>query len=98
MVRLLPEPDSPTTPSDWPSVTTMLTPSTARPVAVGEGNATDRFSISSRAMSALQFGIEGIAQAVAGKVESQHRDQDHDAGESHHPPGPRHEFPGVGQH
>src|SRR5215470_19462465 len=86
MVRLLPEPDSPTTPSDPPSATTMLTPSTARPGAVDEGNTTDKFSISRRAMSALQFGIEGIAQAIADKVEGQHRDQDHDAGKRHHPP------------
>src|SRR5215467_7218803 len=88
MVRLLPEPDSPTTPSDSPSPTTMLTPSTARLVAVGEGNATMRFSISSRAMSALQFGVEGVAQAVAEKVEGQHREEDHDAGKRHHPPRP----------
>src|SRR5262249_6323278 len=152
MVRLLPEPDSPTTPSDSPALIAMLIPSTARPVAAGEGNATDRFSISSRAMSclftsplrvrgcgayclavsphliaqarshlsppgggegrastsvirayrksdlALQLGIEGIPQAVAEKVEGQHRDQDHDARKRHHPPGARHEFTGVGQH
>src|SRR5215468_2413363 len=98
MVRLLPEPDSPTTPSDSPSATTILTRSTARPVPVREGNVTDRFSISSRAMSALQSGIEGIAQAIAEKVEGKHCDQDHDAGERHHPPGVRYEFPGVGQH
>src|SRR5215831_6537525 len=63
MVRLLPEPDSPTTPSESPSPTAMLTRSTARLTAVGEGNATVRFSISSRAMSAT--GVKLVAILIS---------------------------------
>src|SRR6267154_4656672 len=104
MVRLLPEPDSPTTPSDSPSERMRLTPSTARTVPAAEGNSIDRFSISSRAIdigpwtSALQFRIERVAQAIADKVEGQNGDQDHEAGEGDDPPRPQHEFARIRQH
>src|SRR5580704_13894535 len=53
MARLLPAPDSPTMPTTSPSETVRLTRSTARPTPIAEGNSTDRFSISRRAMSAI---------------------------------------------
>ncbi len=101
MVTLLPEPDSPTTPSTSPSSRVRLTPSTARKVPPADGNSTERFWMSRSGMGALtgfSLGVEGIAQAVPDEVEGEHGDQDDQAREGHHPPGPEHELAGVGQH
>src|SRR5436305_7609152 len=47
---------------------------------------------------ALQLGIERVAQPVAEKVERQHRHQDRNARQRHHPPGAQHEFARIRQH
>src|SRR6478735_6444911 len=99
MVTLLPEPDSPTTPSTSPSSRVRSMRSTARSVPWEVGNSTLRFSISSRGMgSALQLGVERIAQAVTEKVEGEHGDEDGEARERGDPPGAQHELAGIGEH
>src|SRR5690349_19673257 len=99
MVTLFPEPDSPTMPSTSPSSSLTLTPSTACITPAVVGKSTERFSMSRSGMVlALQLWIEGIAQAVAEKVERQHGDEDGKAGEGHHPPSAQHELARVGEH
>src|SRR3954471_17510219 len=103
MPTLFPEPDSPTIPSTSPFSSVMLTPSTARTIPPLDGNETDRFSISSSGIGidfalSLELGIERVAQSVAHQVEGQHSDENGEARERDHPPGPQHEFARVRQH
>src|SRR3954465_5889705 len=99
MVTLLPEPDSPTTPSTSPSSRLRLTPSTARITPPALGKSTDRFSSSRRSTGlSFQLRVEGVAQSVANEVEGEDGDQNHQAGEGHYPPGAQDELAGVGQH
>src|SRR5690349_13849343 len=101
MVTLLPEPDSPTMPRTSPSSSDRLMPSTACITPFCEGNSTERFSISNKAirnLSALQLGVERVAQSVSEQIEGQHSDQNCEAGEGDHPPGAQDEFAGIGQH
>src|SRR5205085_5101010 len=91
---LLPEPDSPTTPSVSPRATEKETPSTAftRPSSVGK--LTCR-SLTSRSCSgtgspalrlrALLLRVERVAQPVTEEVHTQHDDQDREAREPHEP-------------
>src|ERR1700744_2929848 len=75
IVTLLPEPDSPTTPTTSPGATSRLMRSTAgRPLKF-----TARLRmVNSEVMSChpFQFGIECIAQPVAEQIDREHRDQD----------------------
>src|SRR5882724_11952524 len=102
MLTLLPEPDSPTTPTISPESSVMSRPSTARKAPRWVWKSTDKLRISSSATrvpaSALQFRIERIAQPVAQKVEREHGHEDGDAGEIHDPGRAQEEFPGVGHH
>src|ERR1700733_13717626 len=77
IVTLLPQPLSPTMPTTWLGNTSKLTPSTARTVPSSRRNDTRRSRTCSRGSVAV--GIGGIAQAVAYKVERQHRDDDDEA-------------------
>src|SRR5260370_28594787 len=98
MVTLLPESDSPTMPSTSPSSSLTSTLFTACITPAVVGKSTERFSMSSSAMSlSLQLRIEGVAQAVAQQIEGEHGDQDGEAGEGDDPPCPLDEFPPVGQ-
>src|SRR5665213_4016469 len=88
IVTLLPDPDSPTTPSVSPGYTSKLTPSTACTDSLRVRNVTRRCLIDSSGslrsgITALlpQARVEGIAQAVAHQVEAQHRQEDGQARE-----------------
>src|SRR5436190_20696579 len=87
MVTLLPQPDSPTTPRTWPGMTSKLVPSTARTRPSSRAKETRRSRTERRGwvsvVTAISMAIRvgGIAQAVADKVEGQHRDDDDQAGD-----------------
>src|ERR1041385_1722704 len=81
-VIVLPQPDSPTTPTVSPSSTWRLTPSTARTTPRDVKNWV--FMSSMRrivANSALHPRIERVPEAVADEREREHRDGDRDGGE-----------------
>src|SRR5882724_2399678 len=98
MATLFPEPDSPTTPKSSPFSKVRSTPSTARNGPRWVWNSTERLRISSSAISALQLGVEGVAQPIAQEVEGQHRHQDCEAGEGYGPIGALDVLPRIGQH
>src|SRR5262245_8992903 len=77
MVTLLPQPDSPTTPSTWPGMTSNDVPSTARTSPSSRANETRRPRTESSGSVAV--GVGGIAQSIAYEVEGQHRDDDDQA-------------------
>src|SRR5882672_4747606 len=87
MVTLLPQPLSPTTPSTWPGMTSKLVPSTARTSPSSRANETLRSRTESSGVwsaltaSSMAIGVGGIAQTVAHKVQGEHRDDDHQAGQ-----------------
>src|SRR5215469_12816501 len=102
MVRVFPDPDSPTTPSSSPGERLKPTPSTARTIPAAVGSSTERFSTSSSAIavwpSSLELGVERIAQAIADKVESHDGEQNHEARKGDDPPCAQHEFTRIRQH
>src|SRR5471032_1373315 len=99
MVTLLPEPDSPTMPSTSPASSDRLTFSTACSTPALVGKLTERLSISSKAMtSALELGIEGVAQPIAQQIEGDHGHEDRRTREGDDPPGAQHELARIGQH
>src|SRR5436309_1986801 len=92
-VTLLPEPDSPTTPSVSPGEIVSDTTSTAltRPSSVGKWTLRSLISrIGSGKRSLLLpddplVRIEGVAQPVPQEIHAQHGDQDEQAREPHQP-------------
>src|SRR5215207_7303838 len=86
MVTLLPQPDSPTTPSTWPGMTSKLVPSTARTRPSSRAKETRRSRTESKGWGAvltsasMTVRVGGITQAVADEVEGQHSHDDDQAG------------------
>src|SRR5215468_1905958 len=86
MVTLLPQPDSPTTPSTWPGMTSKLVPSTARTRPSSRANETLRSRTESRGAwleltaASMAVGVGGVAQAVPHQVEGEHGHDDDQAG------------------
>src|SRR3546814_4669048 len=91
----LPRPDSPTRPRISPRPTEKLTPSTARTMPSRVGKWVSRFSTCRVAMavsvmlpipgSAIQAGIEHVAQLVADQVARNNDDGQQHAGEDRNP-------------
>ena len=73
---VLPEPDSPTTPSDWRSAIANETPRTTRLKPPGTGRSTLSFSTSTSITARAQLRVERVAQAVAEQVEAEHGEGD----------------------
>src|ERR1700753_253343 len=97
IVTLLPEPDSPTTPTTSPGATSRLMRSTAgSPLKF-----TARLRmVNSGVMSGhpFQFGIECVAQPVAEQIDREHRDQDGQTRHGDDPPGAVDVIARRGQH
>src|SRR5262245_38523038 len=98
-VTLLPQPDSPTSPSTSLVSIVKLTPSTARstPWLVAKcvsSPSTDRRGVTSH----LQPRIERVAQPVAEEVDGQHGQHDREPWKRREPPGCRDVVPSVGEH
>src|SRR3990172_4152771 len=97
-IWLLPEPDSPTTPTVSPGPTAKLTSLTALTSPSGVSNTVSSPSTSrvgttagaSRASASAILGIEGIAQPVPDEVEAEQRRGEEDGGEHQRPPGGLH--------
>src|ERR1700712_4515751 len=85
MVTLLPEPDSPTTPTTSPGATLRSIRSTAgKPLKLTARLRMVNKSLMSR--HPFEFGIERVAQAIAEKIDGEHGNQDRQAGHGHDPP------------
>src|SRR5215471_4494202 len=81
---LLPEPDSPTTPTVSPSAIAKDTSLTALTSPSGVSKRVLRFSTSSSATSTI-LGVEGVAQSVADEVEAEQGGGKENGGEHQHP-------------
>src|SRR5579859_2369322 len=80
---VLPQPDSPTTPSVSPAASSKLSPSTARTVELRRRMWVRRSDTSSsgaviRASALLQPHVEGVLQGVPDEVERHDGEDDHD--------------------
>ena len=89
VARLLPQPDSPTSPSTSPRRSEKLTPSTAliTPRRRKKWVCRSRTSRTVSAVIVAQSRIEAVAQPVAEQVDRQHHQGDRDARDQRHPPG-----------
>src|SRR5262245_42042981 len=88
-VTLLPQPDSPTTPSVSPRAMPKLTPSTARTTPSSVWKCVRRSRISSRGSAisgGLQARVERVAHALAEQVVEHHGQEDDEAREDLDPP------------
>src|SRR3984957_2231969 len=97
IVTLLPDPDSPTTPTTSPGATLKSMRSTAgSPLKL-----TARLRMVKRSSMSghpLEFGIERVAQTVAQEVDHEHRDQDGQPRHGDDPPRAFDVIPGGSQH
>src|SRR3954451_24718945 len=85
IVTLLPEPDSPTTPTTSPGFTLR----SMRSTACVPPNVTCKLRIVSRSFMSchpFQFRVERVAQPVAEQIDDEHRDENGEARHRHDPP------------
>src|SRR5690606_4346780 len=109
-VMLLPQPDSPTTPTVSPGYSWKLTPSTALTTPRSVKKCVRRFrtsrigsafmvrSVSGSISSLPQARVQRVPQPFAQQVDAQHRQQNRDAGKGGQPPRVENVLPALGDH
>src|SRR5690606_906733 len=109
-VMLLPQPDSPTTPTVSPGYSWKLTPSTALTTPRSVKKCVRRFrtsrigsafmvrSVSGSISSLPQARVQRVPQPFAQQVDAQHRQQNRDAGKGGQPPRAENVLPALGNH